>query len=223
MFAQEEPAYWIGLNISDSFEESIRVEDGGVSIQDTHQRCADIDVRVGDISFDNTHLLRDSSLLEKGIWNLAPTSNNLHPGCFVKEFDRAYRHSLRRLTKLRSNDAIKVEMEDKSEDFFFVSCSKIFCHPRPSSHSRAKKYWTEELKHSLTLAKGEHILSSGLRLHVERMDSYILNTEGTRVRNQRIHYRMSVYARTKAEDGMDIQVYDYTDAHSLDALLQPMK
>ena len=225
LFAQEEPAYWVGLNISDSFEEIIRVEDGGAfPIEDSHQRYADIDVRVGDISFDNTHPLRDSSLFGEdvhfGTWLPIEDKQQAIQSILWQEFDRAYRHSLRRLTKLRSNDAIKVEMEDKSADFSLYPAQKELL-PLHDHHltPEQRQYWTRELKnHSIDLAEGVEILSSGLRLHVERVDSYILNTEGTRIRNQRIHYRLSVYARTKADDGMDIQVYDYVDAHSLDRL-----
>jgi len=225
LFAQEEPAYWVGINISDSYEEVIRVEEGGAfPIKDSHQRYADIDVRVGDISFDNTHPLRDSSLfgeeLHFGTWLPIENKQPAIQAVLWKEFDRAYRHSLRRLTKLRSNDAIKVEMEDKSADFSLYPAQKELLPIQDHRLTPEQKFfWTEELKkHSLNLAKGSDILSSGLRLHVERVDSYILNTEGTRIRNQRIHYRLSVYARTKADDGMDIQVYDYVDSHSLTRL-----
>lgn len=222
LFAQEDPAYWIGLDITDSFVEEIRAEEGGVyPFKEEHERYADIDVRVGDISFDNTHPLRDSSLYDEekhfGVW--LPIENKQEPiqAVLWKELDKAYRHSLRRLTKLRSNEAIKVEMEDKSADFSLYPPQKEL---RPILDHRLtpeqKDLWSKELKkQSLELAQGRDILSSGLRLHVERVDSYILNTEGTRVRDQRIHYRISVYAKTKADDGMIVQVYDYVDAHTL--------
>ena len=225
LFEQEEPAYWVGLQISDSFEMDIRAEDGALfPREESHQRYADIDVRVGDISFDNTHPLRDSALLDEeihfGVWLPIENKQKAIHAVLWKEFDRAYRHSLRRLTKLRSNDAIKVDMEDQSPDFSLYPIQKELLPIRDHQLLPEEiEYWNNELRiHSAELAKGRDILSSGLRLHVERVDSYILNTEGSRVRDQRIHYRLSVYAQTKADDGMYLQVYDYVDAHSLDRL-----
>ena len=225
LFSEEEPAYWIGLNITDSFVEEIRAEEGGLyPTKDTHERYADVDLRVGDISFDSTHPLRDSTMADEdihfGTW--LPIENKQAPiqAILWKEIDRAYRHSVKRLTKLRSNHAIKVEMEDKSADFsLYPPQTDLLPIQTHELTPEQKQYWTTELKqHSLVLAKGSYILSSGLRLHIDRTDSYILNTEGTRIRDQRIHYRISVYAQTKASDGMILQVYDYVDAHTLDQL-----
>ena len=119
---QKEAAYWIGINITDSFQESIQAKEGSLlSPRDKRYRYADIDVRVGDFSFDNTHPLRDSGFYgeETHFGTYLPFENQ--PRAIKTELwktiDEAYRHSVRRLIKLRSNDAIKVEMEDQSADF----------------------------------------------------------------------------------------------------------
>ncbi|MEC7987568.1 MAG: hypothetical protein VX278_20545, partial [Myxococcota bacterium] len=110
---KEEAAYWIGIHITDRFEESIRASEGSILSPDEKRfRYADIDVRVGDFSFDNTHPLRDSGFFgeDTHFGTYLPFEN--HPKAVKTELwktiDEAYRHSVRRLIKLRSNDAVKV-------------------------------------------------------------------------------------------------------------------
>ena len=50
---------------------------------------------------------------------------------------------------------------------------------------------------------------------------YLLNTEGTMIRHQRTQYRISVWAYTMADDGMELNVYDYIDAAKMEALPSP--
>ena len=38
---------------------------------------------------------------------------------------------------------------------------------------------------------------------------YILDTEGTRIQQQRQHFRLSTYIQVIADDGMNLEVYDY--------------
>lgn len=225
LFQQEEPAYWLGMNISDVFAFELIAEEGALfEPKENRERYADIDVRVGDISFDNTHPFRDSgaSFEESHFGTYLPIEDKPEAirTHLWKEMDKAYRHSLRRLVKLRSNHILKVEMDDKSPDFSLYppqnDIQELNDHIlNPDEY----KQWSVILKNASTIfSDKEHIFSSSVRLSIEREDSYVLNTEGTRLRTQRLHYRLSLYAMTKADDGMNIRVYDYIDANSLDGL-----
>ena len=97
-------------------------------MEERRERFADIDVRVGDISFDNTHPLRDSGSSDEDIHFGTHLPIDDKPEAIRtllwKEFDKAYRHSLRRLIKLRSNHVLKVDMEDQSADFSLYPLQK---------------------------------------------------------------------------------------------------
>ncbi|MEC7985459.1 MAG: metallopeptidase TldD-related protein, partial [Myxococcota bacterium] len=87
---------------------------------------------------------------------------------------------------------------------------------------RQRSQWEEELKkQSKIFLEYTNVFASFVSLDVEREDYFVVTTDDTRLQHQRIHYRLSVYAKTKAVDGMELRAYDYVDTHSLDGLPKP--
>ena len=117
---QETPPYWIQLAITEHQYEGLTFSDG--ALFDTMKkttRVADVDVRVGDWTLDNTH-----PLIDGGYFSDEPThfSESVPIGndplmlrrYIWKIVDQAYRTSVRRLIKIESNRSLKVELEDQA-------------------------------------------------------------------------------------------------------------
>ena len=122
----EQDVYWIGMGITD--QETITLSASNGSSLDQYQnknRYADIDLHVGSPELDSTHPLRDAGWYheETHAFVVLPTENNPQAiqAALWKELDGAYRNGNRRLIKIRSNDIVKVDMEDQSADFSLMT------------------------------------------------------------------------------------------------------
>ena len=108
-------------------------------------------------------------------------------------------------------------MEDQSDDFKLLNEDIS-----PNTHTiQIKKFnvdeefWKEKLRSSSTaLLSYPYSVDSGVTLTAYDEVDYILDTEGTRIQQQRQHFRLSAYIQVIADDGMNIEVYDYMDSNS---------
>lgn len=214
--------YWIGLGVSDVHTVKIQANNGALfTSRKGHYRNADIDLRIGTPQLDNTHPLRDAGWLNEPthFYTSLPLENYPEPIQIAiwKEMDEAFQSSKRRLVKIQSNNIVKVDMEDQSDDFKLLSQGTS-----PNTHTiQIKKFnvdeefWKEKLRSSSTaLLSYPYSVDSGVTLTAYDEVDYILDTEGTRIQQQRQHFRLSVYIQVIADDGMNIEVYDYMDSNS---------
>jgi predicted Zn-dependent protease len=131
--------------------------------------------------------------------------------------DEAFQSSKRRLVKIQANNIVKVDMEDQSDDFKLLEEETS-----PNKHSTQIKnfevddvFWKEKLRSSsATLLSYPYAVDSGVTLTAYDEVDYILDTEGTRIQQQRQHFRLSTYIQVIADDGMNLEVYDYLDSNS---------
>ena len=116
------PPYYISYNITDIQKININASFGNLISNDSiSQRILDIDLRVGDYNFDNTHIIRGSSFNFGGGsgFEFLPLDNNAQA---IKQkiwysTDKVYKEAIETYEKAKTNAAVKVEQEDKSADF----------------------------------------------------------------------------------------------------------
>jgi len=218
----EQPPYWIGIGVIDRHTVSLTATHGAASVPDiSHQRMGDVDVRVGSFELDNTHKIRDAG------WFDAPerfsVSLPLEDDAALirraawKSTDDTYRAAVRRFIKVETNNAVKVEREDGSDDFSEAPAivdvrqvERVDFDPAP---------WLDILRDSSArFLDHPAVHDSNVTLHIQDDVRYIVTTDGTRIRDQRVNIRVSVWGGTTAEDGQELQVYDHIDTASLDGL-----
>ncbi|MFN7931165.1 MAG: TldD/PmbA family protein, partial [Blastocatellia bacterium] len=89
----------------------------------------------------------------------------------------------------------------------------------PSLGKIDRSVWEQKLKSwSALFNKYPEILSSNVTFTADDTTKYLVNSEGTAVQHGTIHARLAVYARTKAEDGMELYRYETFDAFTPDKL-----
>ena len=219
---QQTPPYWMQLAITEHQYEGLTFSDG--ALFDTMKkttRVADVDVRVGDWKLDNTH-----PLIDGGYFSDEPThfSESVPIGndplmlrrYIWKIVDQAYRTSVRRLIKIESNRSLKVELEDQSDDW---SPTEGFKQLEPFQTFKAFKPKNGKVFCALVLHKCSthpNILSSSVRLTTELETRWITTTDDVIVREVRPHARLAVMTMGIAEDGMQLETYEYIDAYSID-------
>lgn len=186
-----------------------------------HHRIADVDVRVGSMALDNTHKIRDASWWSEVqrptlIAPLADTGTALYE-LLLRGTDDLYRGARRRLIKVRANTAVKVEREDRSDDFSPAPTPvDIAVRPPLQIDEAAWSAWVRDA--SALYLRYPAVHDSAVQVVATDERRWLATNEGTRIADGRYHLRVATWATTTADDGMKLQVYDYVDVASVDHL-----
>ena len=217
--------YFLSYQVNESKTSEITTSLGALQYSNTNkQRVLDIEVRVGDYGFDNTHQIRgqrgggDQALQRPGSV-LMPIDDDVDAlkSVIWLETDRRYKAAVERLINVQANRAIRVEEEDASGDMSREKPEKGLTPVRDASVDLPG--WEKKLRTYSAMFKGNPELFEGqASLSLTVNNQYFVNSEGTSVRHGTIQYRISLVGRTQAEDGMTFQRFESFDAHTLDGL-----
>src|SRR5215831_9107616 len=119
--------YFIGYEVNDIQNVEVEASLGATRTSNSqHSRYLDIDVRVGDYQYDNTHQIRG----QRGGFGGGGGGNFNYPvampldddidalkSVIWLETDRRYKNAVERLIQVKANRTIKVDEEDTSADF----------------------------------------------------------------------------------------------------------
>ncbi len=206
------PPYYISYNITDIERISINASFGNLISNDSvNQRILDIDLRVGDYNFDNTHIIRGSSFNFGGGsgFEFLPLDNN---ALAIKRkiwysTDKVYKEAIETFEKAKSNAAVKVEQEDKSADFSKENPVRFSESVEKLKIDRNK--WVGYAKQLSNLFNSDPLIYDGsVSFQLENKTKYFLNTEGSQLKFDESSIRVFVYAKTKATDGMSLPLYE---------------
>ncbi len=211
------PPYFISYDITETKNTMIIASYGALRHSSTeHSRLLDMEVRVGDYKLDNTHRLR-------GVYDFRfplPVSISLEDdldaikSALWLETDKKYKEAMERLIQVKAQKTVKVKEEDESADFSHESPEKFIGALSETMVDKAE--WEKKLRQYSTLFNDfPEIYESSVSLSANATNKYLVNSEGTVIQQGLTHWRLGVYARTKAEDGMDLYKYESFDAHSL--------
>lgn len=218
------PPYFISYYVADSERTTINASYGAVTNESVNrERSVDVDVRVGDYAFDNTRRIRGDRYARyfRGLGGSAdlPLEDDvdaLRAALWI-ETDKKYKSAVEQLIKVKGNTAVRTEAEDQSADF---SREKASQYLGELAHIDVDvDDWRARLERlSLAFEGYTDIHDSWLSLSVDASTKYIVNTEGSVVREPATLLRIAVYATTRTDDGMDLFRFEAFDAHTPDQL-----
>lgn len=209
---ESNPPYYISYNITDIEKINISASFGNLINNDSvSQRILDIDLRVGDYNFDNTHIIRGSSFNFGGGtgFEFLPLDNN---ALAIKRkiwysTDKVYKEAIETYEKAKSNAAVKVEQEDKSADFSKEKPVQYTESVEKLKIDRNK--WIGYAKRLSNLFNSDPLIYDGsVSFQLENKTKYFVNTEGSKLKFDESSVRVFVYAKTKATDGMSLPLYE---------------
>ncbi len=194
--------------------------DGGPTVQSPSvRRWIDVDVRAGNARIDSMHKLRDGWVDDGRRAATAPLDDVGRPleDLLVVATDDAYRAARKRLLSVRANARVKVAREDTSDDW---SAAPVVRHdvPTPALEVDVATWSPRVAAAGRALAAGAGVHASGVSLSATHAERWFLDSAGTRIHDGRVHLRLSAWAATTAEDGMNLSAYDYVDVASPDHL-----
>ena len=215
--------YFMGYEVNETATVDIEAAQGALETSNRDKvRVLDVEVRVGDYSLDNTHQIRGSG---NGGGRVGPATVLMPIDDDIDALksviwlatDRQYKAGVARLTNVKANRAVTVAEEDTSADLSRETAQKAvlplknFDVDIPEWEKKAKTY-------SALFTKYPDIIQGYASFTSNANNQYVVNSEGTSVRSGTIQYRLSLYATTRAADGMDLYRFEAFDAHTLDGM-----
>lgn len=224
---QDEPPYHLAIGINQTHTLRLSATNGAMMARrDSWSRSADLDLRVGSFALDNTHKLLDAGWFSEESRSMVhlPLGDgaadlNAAETILWRELDDSYQQAVRRMTKVRANQAVKVERDDPSDDF---SPAPAVVDIRPIQDVQLDPSWEPAIREvSAVFLEYPEVLESGVDVTAEAETFLLVNSEGTQLQHTRVRYRASVYALSVADDGAQLAVYDYLDASTEAGLPDP--
>ncbi len=218
--------YFVAYHVTDLHTTSIQASFGGlVQSQEQRTRTLDVDVRVGDPSFDNTHPARGSDLLVRGgsphpSWQL-PLEDD--PAMLKRTLwvalDAQYRRALAEYLKVKGNISARAEAEDRANDFSTEPPVQYI----ETTQSFEERFDLERMQEKIRAFSSlfreyPEIYTSSVSLQADDVTRYLVNSEGSRVQQTRTYARVTIQANTRSDDGMDLRRFESVDL-SLDPSL----
>jgi TldD protein len=210
--SQDVPPYFMSYSIKDVQRLYVRASFGNLESSNlSHNRQLDLDVRVGDYSFDNSHEIRgEFDPSQFSYTNIAiPIEDDIDAirNVLWLETDKRYKKSLEKYTKVKTNRSVKVKEEDASDDFSREQ-SEIYTEPvntlkidRTLWESKLKKY-TEPFKSHPKIYEATATFEALIETR------YFINTEGTIIQTSSPSVRLMINGFSKADDGMELPRYE---------------
>lgn len=218
---QPVPLYFLSYQITDIDSRWITASCGAINQNSSdHSRYLDVDARVGSPSLDNTHEIRG------GFEPYSPTSwirislednqQAIRQRLWL-ETEKGFRSAVERYTKVLTDRAVKVEEEDRSDDF---------SREAPETYFGARaavrfdtELWQDRLRRlSSNFIRYPEIFRSNVSLSLSSTNKYLVNSEGTRIQEGNNRVRLSLYCETTAEDGMNLRRYRDFNAEAVEGL-----
>ncbi|MHC4696459.1 MAG: TldD/PmbA family protein [Planctomycetota bacterium] len=200
--------YYINYTVYDEHTVIVSASLGALTRDSrTDERNLNVDVRVGDYKLDNTHQLRGAGRSYVSGGGNVPLSLEADPYSVKQALwyhtDQVFKYASKRLARINTNLKIKVEEEDKSDDFSREEPHVYY--ERPVTLQLDRKAWTDRLRGISAIARDfPLIFSSSVTIGAFAGTRFMVTSEGTRLQTVQRRYRITLQAGTKAEDGMDL-------------------
>ena len=208
---EEVPPYYLAYNVTTIKKVNISSKNGKIlSSTSNKNRILDIDLRVGDYQFDNTHIIRGNPIqfnFAGGAIQL-PTENNVPAirNIIWNNTDKRFRAAVERYKKAKTNQKVKVSEDDNAPDF--SKEEPIIFNGSLQDFDVNIKDWEGKLKQiSSKFLNHPWILSNNVFLQTEVLEKVFINSEGSKMTWYETNARLFVIGETKADDGMSLPLY----------------
>jgi predicted Zn-dependent protease len=196
--------YFLSYSVNDNESTAITAEFGAITNStSSHNRIADVQIRIGAPSLDNTHgdhrtsalttmplpLTDDRAAIERSLWFAT---------------NRGYGKAMDALEKVKTEQQVRAKEEDTSADFSEQKAvDDVLTAAPPLTVDRAA--WADRLRAiSAVFRSHTNILYDTAILQVMHETDYFVSSEGSRVAAPQELVRLIIIARTRAADGMDL-------------------
>ena len=216
------PPYYLSYEITETQGVRVGASFGVLTYSnESRRRQLDIDLRVGDYAFDNTHQVRGSPTNWSDRYSMIEIPIEDDPDAIRSVLwyhtDKKYKRAIEQLTTVKTNVQVKVEEEDQSDDFSKESVERYV--EDVASFDISRDEWEAKLKkYTAPFAQYGDIYEAAASLRANISTRQYVNSEGSEIQTSQVLYRLFIYAFTKADDGMELPRYESFSAFAPEGL-----
>ena len=208
------PPYYLDYTVTDDERQTLSATLGSIDSHDNQKRrFLDITLRVGTPQLDNYRAIdgKRGQYKQGEMIALDDVPDAIRRKVWL-ETDRMYKQAARRLIEIKSNQEVKVKAADSSADFSSEPPA-VYQEPPPPIGNIDEEWTKRARKWSAEVSDFPDVLYSNVNLLSQRLSKYMVSTDGTRLLHGRNFVSLSIVARGKATDGMDlVALEDYQAA-----------
>ncbi len=222
--------YFISYSVGDSRAYAVEAKYGALfNKNDLKNRMAYVEVRVGDYQLDSSILDKyeaffDSDDFGIDVYSLrsAPIEDDIDALRFAlwRQTDYKYKKAIKTYNKKLGKLADSMADDRDVPDFSREEAHKYF--HKSMNFTLDKKYWDDLIrKESAYFKKYKDIYDSGIRLSASLTKTYVVNSEGTAIKDEGISFFLSIHARSRCDDGAPLFNVKQFSRRSLNNLPTP--
>jgi len=207
--AKPVPIYFLQYEAWDEYQINISASLGAISFERNERHCyLDVDVRVGSPKLDNTHEIRGAEFdytdwLPSMVEVPVDSNGDAFKAILWSETDRRFKSAQERYTKVLTEKQVKVAETDTSPDF--STTQRVAYSSEGKEIKLDLSSWRSGLcQLSSIFKKYPWIYNSEVSVRATLLTKYLVNSDGTKIRDNYIRYNIRIYGATMADDGMEL-------------------
>jgi TldD protein len=213
---QPDGPYFLGYRVTELRSQEFSATGGAVDT-DTHstQRYLIVEARVGTPDADSTHRVRDDGFgfrFDQPPGGAVPLDDDplALRAAVWSATDRAVTQARDAWLRVEANRAVKVKETDSSADF---GAAPPVVHEGPIARlALDMDAWRPVVRDlSRSVDADSHVRTSDVTLEGTVRTTWMVNSEGTRIRESQPWIRLALQADAVADDGMDVMLYRWKD------------
>ena len=212
------PPYFLSYSVSDASMVSIRAQFGAlVNSSSNRVRVADVQVRLGDPSLDNTHGNHRASAVNSVLLPLTNDREALARSLWLAT-NTGYGNAMDNYLRVKTEAQVRAKEQDSSPDFSKEAPQVAINKPAPPP-AVDRAAWEQRIQ-ALSKIFREYpgVYQNIVALSVQNETDYFASSEGSRVVEPHLRARIVVAAMTRADDGMDLFREQTFEAATADGL-----
>jgi len=182
----EPPPYFMAYEVTDNESDILVASQGSIDTENhNHSRYLDTTIRVGSPKFDNYRRTGRDLVRFTSATAIAIEDNpaSIRQSLWLST-DRVYRAASQRLLRLKSDEKLRAESSDGSDDFSIEEPQKFFSAP-PKLKFNSDDWANRLRKLSSEFSKYPGALNSVVAVEGRRVFSTLVTTEGTQLEHGR--------------------------------------
>lgn len=219
---QEQKPYWMSFFVEDSHTAGIIATFGSLGNSgEEHVRTFMPQIRIGTPEIDNYKSNNTNQSNPMDQLPLADSTPDAIRSAIWHATVNAYFRSEEAYRRVSDRMRRMTQDEDKAPCFSMAPKEEYYESPlpHPTLTPEEKRDWEQRLcRVSAVFRQWKHFNTAVARLEVETRRTYLVNTEGTSIVQNRQHFRLLILGETNAEDGMTLPLVKTYFATQLDSL-----
>jgi predicted Zn-dependent protease len=209
---QEVKPYFMNLRATDSYQTEVNSSFGAIkkSEEPIHHRVVVPQIRVGSMAFDNYKYSNGLSLSGANPLPLDDSHPEAIRQLIWKSIDLKYRNACNDYSRNKEKAKTRTEDEDKAPCFSTAPKETYFEPALPAERLTIdRQEWEKRLNAVSAIFKSQPDLTEGsATISYDAVRTYVVNTEGTEVVQNRASARIFLSVSVKADDGMELPLYE---------------